>query len=151
MALPVTHITFFGEQIDCVILESPLPAPEIQVWRTQFAGTQGVSEIVGGAGMRALDFNVVLKKKEWTTREQIQEYIDAVLNGELLGSNDTVTVKGVGYTCVYPDCTGHGFTMQRSPLQDVGGMLGINSGTTENPKYGYFCPGVLRFMQLGGG
>lgn len=151
MALPVTHITFFGEQIPCIILESPLPAPELQVWRTQFAGTQGISEIVGGAGMRQLDFNIVLKNKDWLTRALIQEYIDATLNGELLGGNDTVVVKGVGYEIAYPDCTCHGFAMTRAPLPDYSGSLGITSGSTASPRYGYFCPGVLRFMQLGGG
>ncbi len=146
MAAPpvVTRITFAGESIECIVMPFAPPAFELQTWRTQFAATTGVSEIRGGAGGRPLELPIVLRKKAFTNRLKLEEYIETTINTNLIGQNGKVKIYLPDSTVLeYPDCTCHGFSKMSDPKKDEAGTL--------NTDYGWFCVGVLRFFQLSNG
>lgn len=140
-----TSIRFNGEKIDCIILPHTIPSYELQTWRTQFAATQGLSEIVGSTGGRQLEFPIVLCNPAFTDREELWLYVEETLNIELTGQNGLVELfTADGSILAYPDCTCHGFAATSDPKPDEAGTLGQGVGR-------WFCTGVMRFMQLGGG
>ncbi len=143
--MPTTNINDFGiifggQDIVAIVLPYIPPAPDLQTWRTQFAATTGISEIVGGAGGRPIEIPLVLRHASLTTRTKIEEKI-AEING-LVGTNDTLNVYLHDGTVIeYQDCTCHGFSMMSDPKPDEAGTLGAGTGR-------WSCMVLARFYQL---
>lgn len=157
--LATPRIRFAGADIKCIVLPFANPAPDLQVWRTQFAGTVGISEIVGGAGGRVLEIPIVLRSVKFISFEIIDRYVDDVLGANLVGQHGDLIVEpgkslrepltdGDGNPIPAPDkpvlryanCTFHGFSVTRPPLPDEAGTMGTGAGR-------WTCVGVLRFYQ----
>jgi hypothetical protein len=139
--VPPHTLKFGKEQISCTVLAVPEPAPELQTWRTRFAGVQGESELVGTAGGRTLEFALMIHGS-FATRNALRDYIQGTLNGSLIGEHDDIVFRGTSpnFEHDWMHCTCEGFSMApgSSPLFDFAGTL----------DGGWFVPGVLRFRQL---
>lgn len=159
MATPITdpanpRVTFSGTKITCLVLPYQMNAPELQVWRTQFAATVGTSEIIGGAGGRVIELPLVLRSTKFDTRVKLETYIDTELNSKLTGINGTLIiepghslrepVEGVAQPelpkLTYLDCTCHGFSRITDPKPDFAGTMMVGTGK-------WSCTVMARFWQ----
>jgi hypothetical protein len=133
-------VTFGGLDIVAIVLPFGTPAADLQVWRTQFAASTGISEIVGGQGGRVIEIPIVLRDASFTTRIKLEDFIDEI--NDKVGTNDTLKVFTQDDSILpYDNCTFHGFNMTSDPKPDEAGTLGAGTGR-------WFCQGVLRFYQL---
>jgi hypothetical protein len=134
-------LTFNGDTGLCLPLAFTPAAPEYHFFRTHFAGTDGVSEITAGSGLRTILVKVVVFGG-FRTRNQLQQYCEQTMNVTALGSNSTLKYSSSNpkFSVSYPDCTFEGFAMDESP-----GMLYDSAGTLDG---GWFCLGTLKFTQL---
>lgn len=132
---------FTGTLISCLVISQPTPMPELQTWRTHFAGLKGTSELRGLAGGRVLDFEVLVLG-EFETRDRLRDYIDKTLNGSLHGKHGELRYTSAAgserWNAVWKHCTLEGFAASSRMLPDVGGTL----------DGGWHVRGTLRFVQL---
>ncbi len=134
-------LVFDGKTIKGSVLRCPTEAPELQAWRTAFAGVRGESEIIGKTGGRTLLFEMLLFG-DFTKREDLFSYIESTINGAagLIGRHGTVQYKsttGTRWSLPWRECTCEGFTRMGSEVPDVAGTL----------DGGWFVQGVLKFRQ----
>jgi hypothetical protein len=139
----IPTLKFAGKTLKGAVLRPPVAAPEVQVWRTHFAGVLGESEIRGKSGGRMLEFQFLMFGS-FTKRTDLFDYIEKDLHGGsgLLGTNGTIEYSGADdsttYKLQWKDCTFEGFIRSGGELPDVAGTL----------DGGWFVPGMLRWRHL---
>lgn len=142
MAIPNINdygIVFGGQDVVAIVLPYTPPAADLQVWRTQFAATQGISEIIGGSGGRMIDIPLVLRHSSYTTRAKIEA--DIATFNSVIGINDTLKVYLYDGTILnYANCTCHGFAMMTDPKPDQANTMGAGVGR-------WTCTVMGRFYQ----
>jgi hypothetical protein len=137
---PYPTISFTGGKLSGALLSCPSPPPQLQVWRTQFAGVQGESEIVGMTGGRDLEFQVLLFGG-FSERDDLNDYITKTLDANI-GQNGPLSADGSrdsGWSLSWDNCTFEGFTRTSQDLLDIAQTI----------DGGWYVFGVLKFRHLG--
>lgn len=127
--MPITDygIVFDGVDVVAIVLPYTIAPPDLQVWRTQFAATHGVSEIIGGSGGRSIELPLVLRKASYRTRTDIEDAMNAL--DALVGVHGELRIYlHDGSQVIYPDCTCHGFQRMSDPKPDEAGTMGAGVG-----------------------
>jgi hypothetical protein len=133
-----------GVSIPGLVLKWPEIPFDLHPYETHFAGVDGISRLEGGAGRRVLDVAIVLYNR-YSSRTALSAFVNDQLNWDMVGSSHTLeySTASPAFTAVEPDCVLEGF-MQDDQI----GQIFDGAGTLDG---GWFCFGVLRFIQLSKG
>lgn len=110
--------------------------PKLQTQRTKFAGITGESEIVMGAGGRALKCQVWVSDASLTTAAAVAAYVESI--NQNVGVNSALIVTGANPD-TFADCTFEGFEPADAIKPALG--AGLPAGT-------YWVAGTLHWYQL---
>ncbi len=128
-------ITFGSYEIPGDVLPFQPSSPELQAWRTKYAGVRGVSEIIGATGMRPIDIPIVLFG-DFNSSGQLQSFLQTL--DDRIGTNETVQIDSNAGQGPYDNCTLIDYQPIKMPLPDLAGLL----------DGGWFMYLLLRFVQL---